>query len=53
MEKILKYFHSRYNGKGTIIIFIRNYSNGYRFNGFTTVQLIGFGNNTFQRIAED
>ncbi len=47
------HFYSRCNGKGTIIIFIRNYSNGYRFNGITTVQLIGFGNNSFQRIEED
>ena len=32
-------FYSRCNGKGTNIIFIRNYSNGYKFDGFTTVQL--------------
>ena len=30
-------FHSRCDGKGTTIIFIKNYSNGYRFGGFTTL----------------
>lgn len=30
-------FHSRCDGKGTTITFIKNYSNGYRFGGFTTV----------------
>ena len=43
-------FHSRCDGKGTTIIFIRNYSNGYRFGGFTTVPWNG--NNTYQRDAK-
>lgn len=38
-------FHSRCDGKGTTIIFIKNYSNGYRFGGFTT--LPWGGNNTY------
>ena len=40
-------FHSRCDGKGTTIIFIRNYSNGYRFGGFTTVPWKG--DNTYHQ----
>ena len=40
-------FHSRCDGKGTTIIFIKNYSNGYRFGGFTTVPWQG--NNTYHQ----
>ena len=38
-------FHSLCDNKGTTIIFIKNYSNGYRFGGFTTVPWKG--NNTY------
>ena len=30
-------FHSKCDGKGTTIIFIKNYNNEYRFGGYTTV----------------
>ena len=30
-------FHSKCDGKGKTITFIKNYSNCYRFGGFTTV----------------
>jgi hypothetical protein len=40
-------FHSRCDGKGTTIIFIKNYSNNYRFGGFTTVPWKG--NNTYHQ----
>ena len=40
-------FHSRCDGKGTTIVFIRNYSNGYRFGGFTTVAWNG--NSTYHQ----
>lgn len=40
-------FHSRCDGKGTTIIFIKNYSNGYRFGGFTTVPWQG--NSTYHQ----
>ena len=30
-------FHSKFDGKGKTITFIKNYSNCYRFGGFTTV----------------
>ena len=34
-------FHSKCDGKGVTITFIKNYSNGYRFGGFTTVSWAG------------
>ena len=37
-------FHSRCDKKGTTITFIRNYSNGYRFGGYTTVPWEGCNN---------
>jgi len=40
-------FHSKCDGKGTTIIFIKNYSNGYRFGGFTTLPWAG--NNTYHQ----
>ena len=40
-------FHSRCDNKGTTIIFIKNYSNGYRFGGYTTVPWRG--DNTYRQ----
>ena len=37
-------FHSRCDSKGTTITFIKNYSNGYRFGGYTTVPWGGDNN---------
>ena len=39
-------FHSRCDNKGITITFIKNYSNGYRFGGYTTVPWTG--NNDYQ-----
>ena len=36
-------FHSRCDNKGMTIVFIKNYSNGYRFGGYTSVPWKGDG----------
>ena len=42
-------FHSRCDNKGMTILFVKHYSNGYRFGGFTTVPWKG--DNTYHQDA--